>query len=130
MALSNSIDLSTQKCYGSACNAYLSFIRAHNFLVEPSADTLSFFIVYMSQHISVATYLSGLVTQLEPFYPAIREAHHSRLVKRTLQGRLKLHARPTSRKQALSRSDVDHVLAHYASSTHDDLLFLSVFLTS
>lgn len=133
LALSNSIDLSTQKCYGSACNACLSFVRAHNFPVEPTTDTLSFFIVYMSQHISprsVATYLSGLVSQLEPFYPAVCEARHSRLVKRTLQGCLKMHAKPTSRKQALSHSDVNLVLAHYASlSTHDDLLFLSLFLT-
>jgi hypothetical protein len=47
-----------------------------------------------------------------------------------LQGCLKLHAKPTSRKQALSRADINVVLAHYASSSlHDDLLFLSLFLT-
>jgi len=84
LVLSNSIDFSTQKCYGSACNSYLSFIHAHKLPVEPTPDTLSFFVIYMSHHISprsIATYLSGLVSQLEPFFPGVREACHSRLVK-------------------------------------------------
>jgi len=133
LALSNSIDLSTQKCYGSACNSYLSFVRMHDIPVEPTPDTLSFFVVYMSHHISprsVATYLSGLVSQLEPFFPDVRAARHSRLVKRTMQGCLKMLAKPTSRKRALSRADVDNVLLRYSGAhLHDDLLFLSLFLT-
>jgi hypothetical protein len=102
---------------------------------ELTPDTLSFFIVYMSHHISprsVATYLSGLVSQLEPFFLEVKAARHSRLVCQTLQGCHKMFAQPTRRKRVPTRPDVDHVLAHYASAScsHDDLLFLSMFLTA
>jgi hypothetical protein len=134
LALSNAIDYTTQKCYGSACNAYLSFVRDHDLPVEPTSDTLSFFIVFMSHHISprsVSTYLSGIVSQLEPFFPAVREARHSRLVKRTMQGCLKLKSAPTTRKRALTTSDVSKVVSHYATLlAHDDLLFVSMFMTA
>jgi hypothetical protein len=135
IAISHALDLSTRRNYGSACNSYLAFIRSHNMPAEPTPDTLSFFIVYMSHHISpcsVATYLSGLVRQLEPFFPKVKAARHSRLVRQSLQGCHKMFAQPTRRKRALTRPDVDRVLAHYASAScrHDDLLFLSMFLTA
>jgi hypothetical protein len=135
IAISHALDLSTRRNYGSACNSYLPFVCSHNLPADPTPDTLSFFVIYMSHHISprsVATYLSGLVNQLEPFFPEIKNARHSRLVCQTLQGCHKMLALPTRRKRALTRPDVDHVLAHYASSEgqHDDLLFLSMFLTA
>jgi len=134
LALSNSIDISTRKCYGSACNSYLTFVRLHNFPIEPTAETLSFFIVYMSHHISpcsVKTYLSGVINQLLPFFPNIREAWQSHLVKKTLEGCLKLKAPPTKRKQALSLTDISLVTTHFAdSSDHDNLLFVTLLLTA
>ena len=134
IAISHALDLSTRRNYGSACNSYLTFVRNHNLPAEPTPDTLSFYVVYMSHHISprsVATYLSGLVSQLEPFFPEIKAARHSRLVRQTLQGCQKMFAQPTKRKRALTRLEVDRVLAHYApSNQHDDLLFLSMFLTA
>jgi hypothetical protein len=88
----------------------------------------------MSHHISprsVRTYLSGLVTQLQPFFPDVREARHSRLVKRTLEGCLKLKSKPTNRKQALSLDDVSRILTHYRDTCiHDNLLFVALFLTA
>jgi hypothetical protein len=88
----------------------------------------------MSHHISphsVATYLSGLVSQLEPFFPEVKTARHSCLVRQTLQGCHKMFAQPTKCKRALSRPKVDRVLSHFASSNHhNDLLFLSMFLTA
>src|SRR5260221_10230329 len=101
LALCNSIDLSTCQNYGSACNSYLAFVCLHNFPIEPTTETLSFFVIFMSHHISpclVKTYLSGLVNQLQPYLSDVLEAHHSRLVKRTMDGCLKLHAEPTERK--------------------------------
>ena len=134
LALSNSIDISTRKCYDSACNSYLTFVRLHNFPVEPTPETLSFFIVYMSHHISprsVKTYLSGLTNQLLPFFPDVQDARQSQLVKKTLQGCLKSKSKPTSCKQALSTADVSLVLSHFATSTdHDDLLFVALLLTA
>jgi hypothetical protein len=40
-------------------------------------------------------------------------------------------AQPTKRKRALTPSDVNLILRHYETLTqHDDLLFLSLFLTA
>ena len=133
LALSNALDLSTQKNYGSACNSYLSFIRDHDLPIDPTADTLSFYVVYMCHHIgprSVATYLSGIVSQLQPYYPGVRDARHSRIVKRTLKGCHKMRAKPITRKRALTLSEVNMILSHFRGSTsHDDLLFVSMFLS-
>ena len=80
---------------------------------------------------SVSTYLSGIVQQLEPFHPLIREIRNSKLVQRTLQGCLKIHAQPTRRKRALSVSDLSTVVNHYQNTppSHDNLLFVSMLLT-
>ena len=88
----------------------------------------------MSDHISprsVKTYLSGLVNQLQTFYPDVFEACHSSLVTCTLDGCLKLKSKPTERKQVLSLADVSQVLTHFAGTLdHDDLLFVSLLLTA
>ena len=120
LALSNSIDLSTRKNYGSACNSYLTFVCLHDLLVEPTPETLSFFVIFMSSHIN----------QLQPYFPDVLEARHSTLVKRTMEGCLKLHAEPTERKEALTLSDVNHIITRFADThDHDDLLFVAMFLT-
>jgi hypothetical protein len=90
--------------------------------------------MYMCHHISpcsVTTYLSGLVNQLQPYFPDITSAHQSRIVRQTLQGCHKMLAQLTKRKCALTPSDVKLVLRHYEVLTrHDDILFLSMFLTA
>jgi hypothetical protein len=88
----------------------------------------------MARHInprSVATYLSGISQQLEPFFPAVRQIRHSKLVQKTLNGCLKLYAEPTSRKLPLAVHDLLHVICHYqrTPSTHDDLLFIAILVT-
>ena len=77
------------------------------------------------------TYLSGIVQQLEPFYPLIRDIRNSKLVQRTLQGCLKTYAQPTQRKHALSISDLSTVISHYQTSppSHDNLLFIAMLVT-
>ena len=69
--------ISTWDNYGSALNSYLTFVLLHNIPVEPTANTLSLYTVYMCHHIkpdSVDTYLSGICQQLEPYFPKVREA--------------------------------------------------------
>ncbi len=134
IALGNTLDASTLRTYTSALTSYLTFVRAHNLPVSPSEDTLSFYVVYMSHHISprsVTTYLSGIVQQLEPFYPSIREIRHSKLVQRTLHGCMKTCTLPTKRKQALPVSELSRIVDHYYKSppSHDDLLFIALLLT-
>ena len=133
IALGQAIDVSTWKNYSSALNSYLSFVRLHNFPVEPTADTISFFTVFMCHHIkpdSVDTYLSGICQQLKPYFPSVRDIRKSMLCKCTLTGCKRLRGLPTKRKRALTLMDLQIVINHYAnSSSHDDLLFLSQLLT-
>jgi len=132
IALGQAIDNSTWKNYGSALNSYLNFIKLHDFPLEPTPDTLSLFTVYMCHHIkpsSVATYLSGICQQLEPYFPNIRAARNSALVHHTLQGCRRLCATPTTRKRALTLADLETVVNALAGSAdHDDILFLAQLL--
>jgi len=133
LAPGEAIDLSTKHSYGSALNSYLNFVLLHKLPVEPTEDILSLYTVYMSFHIkpdSVDSYLSGIVQQLEPYFPDIHQAHSSPLVKRTLHGCKHMRGSPTRRKCALTLDDLRWVINHYSfSSDYDDLLFVSMLLT-
>jgi integrase len=127
IALGQSIDSTTWSNYSSALNSYLEFVKNHNFPIDPTPDTLSFYTVYMSHYIkpaSVDTYLSGICQQLEPFFPDVRKNRKSMLVHRTIAGCKRIRAIPTKRKRALTIDDLSLVL-NSAESTpdHDDLLF-------
>ena len=133
LALGQAIDTSTWKNYGSALNSYLTFVRIHNFPVEPTPDSLSFFTVFMCHHIkpdSVDSYLSGICHQLEPYFPGVRDIRKSMLCKRTLTGCRRLRGVPVNWKRALTMSDLHLVINHYSNSqSHDDLLFVSQLIT-
>jgi hypothetical protein len=133
LALGQAIDTSTWKNYGSALNSYLTFVRLHDFPVEPTPDTLSFYIVFMCHHIrpkSVDTYLSGICQQLEPYFPSVRDVRKAMLCKRTLTGCKRLRGVPTIRKRALTMDDLCRVIQHYSTShLHDDLLFVTQLIT-
>jgi hypothetical protein len=132
-ALINSVDISTHRTYSSALNSWIAFVNMHGFSIEPTEDTLSFFIVYMSSHISprsVKAYLSGLVQQLEPDFPTVREIRASKLIKKIMTGCLKLKSKPIRRKQPLSEEDLLFVQSKLRHSTsHDDRLFLAILFT-
>lgn len=133
IALGQAIDNTTWRNYSSALNSYFNFVKLHDMPVDPTPDTLSFFVVFMSHHIkpdSVATYLSGICQQLEPFFPRVREFRLNPLVTRTLAGCKRLRAVATNRKHALCMEDLIRVVNHFSlSSLHDDFLFVSQLLT-
>ena len=133
VALGNIIDKSTLSNYSSALNSYLNFVKLHGFPVEPTTETLSFFTVYMCHQInprSVNTYLSGISQQLEAHFPTVKEARNSTLVRRTLQGCMRMRGTATIRKRALTVDDLQLVINHYRDTTHhDDLLFIAMLLT-
>jgi len=133
LALGEAIDMSTKNSYGSALNSYLNFVLLHKLPVEPTPDTLSLYTVYMSFHIkpdSVDSYLSGIAHQLEPYFPDVRQARSSSLVKRTLRGCKHMRGTPTERKLPLTLDDLGRVIECYAASAnHNDLLFLAMILT-
>ena len=65
----------------------------HAFALEPTADTLSFYVVYMAYHIkpsSITQYLSGIINTLQFLFPNPRAAHHHLLVTRSLAGMCRL----------------------------------------
>ncbi len=105
----------------------------HHLPIQPTPDTLSFYIVYMSHHIqpqSVKSYLSGICAELEVNWPEIREIRSSRIVTRTLAGCIKLLGQPATRKCALTEQDLSSVLQSLPSSpSHDDLLFVGILFT-
>ncbi|THH05031.1 hypothetical protein EW146_g10010 [Bondarzewia mesenterica] len=133
IAIGFSLERSTRSAYTSSLNSYISFCRLHDFPLDLTSDTLSFYVVYMCHHIqprSVETYLSGICNQLEPFFPHVRAVRKSSLVVRSLRGCKKRMGSNLSQKRPLMRTDLTSLLAHYAeSSNHDDLLFLAL-LTS
>jgi hypothetical protein len=133
IALGLAIDSSTLNLYSSALNSYLTFVRLHNHPVEPSADTLSLYTVFMSHHIrpsSVTSYLSGICQQLKLYFPNICSAHNSSLVDRTIKGCMRLKETPIKRKRALTFSDFKKVITDLSQSQKlDDLLFMAMLLT-
>ncbi|KAJ8475333.1 hypothetical protein ONZ51_g6619 [Trametes cubensis] len=133
IALGHALDESTKLSYSSALNSYLNFCHIHHFPFEPTPDTLSLFATYMCHHIeprSVDSYLSGICSELEPFFPSVRSARSTPLVTRTMRGFKRLRSKPVVRKRALTQEDLARVLAFVGSSpTHDDLLFTSILLT-
>jgi len=133
LALGEAIDLSTKQNYGSALNSYLNFILLHEFPVEPTDDMLSLYTVWTSSYIeprSVDTYLSGICHQLESYFPDVRAARSSPLVKRTLRGCKRMKSSPIHRKRALTLDDLGMVIIYYSKSAlHDDILFVAMLLT-
>ena len=133
LALGEAIDLSTHKTYGSHLNSYLNFVLLHHLPIEPTDHILSLYIIYMSHYIkldSVNSYLSSICHQLEPYFPDVREARTSMLVRRTLCGCKRMKGTAVQRKHALTLDDLGLVIVYYQPSTqHDDLLFVTGFLT-
>jgi hypothetical protein len=133
IALGSNIDTSTRMAYNSHLQSYLTFCKAHKFPIAPTPDTLSFYIVYMSHHISpssVTSYLSGICNRLQPFFPDVRTARCSPLVVRTLAGCHKLYKTPTRRKHPLSVEDLVFASSQHPSPTHDDTLFLALLYSA
>lgn len=76
-------DASTHQTYSSSLNSYLTFCELHHLDIEPTAQTLSLYVMFMAHHIeprSIRTYLTGIVSELEPFYPSVHDIQSSPLV--------------------------------------------------
>ena len=133
IALGHTIDHSSAQTYNSHLQSYLTFCKLHNFAIEPTANMLSFYTVFMAHHInprSVGAYLSGICNTLKPHFPTVRAICNGPLVSKTLAGSKKLHGSHTpTRKQPLYQGDLDMLFTHYASWCYDDTLFLTLVTT-
>jgi len=128
ITLGCAINASSSTSYSSTLKSYLFFCHSHDFPIDPTPDTLSFFTVYMSHHIklsSVNSYLSSICNQLEPFFPDVHCNRQHPLVTRTLCGCKKLHALPTSHKQPLSCAELGTLCDLHMSGSHNDMLFFT-----
>src|SRR5258708_22439318 len=132
LVLGAAVEHSTTHTYTSATTSYITFCDLHNFPTEPTVERLCFYIVYMLHHIkptSVKSYLSGICTELEPFYPDIHSIRSSKLVNHTLTRCTKLYGSPAKRKRALTKSNLLMIIQstpHH--TTHDNLLFNAIVL--
>src|SRR5258708_33709767 len=132
LALGAALERSTAHTYSSAATSYITFCDLHHFPTEPTVERLCFYIVYMLHHIkptSVKSYLSGICTELEPFYPDIHSIRSSKLVNHTLTRCTKLYGSPAKRKRALTKSNLLMIIQstpHH--TTHDNLLFNAIVL--
>jgi len=131
--LGMAIDNTTANTYTSATNSYLTFCKLHHLPIEPTPETLSYYITFQTSHInpkSVASYLAGICNNLEPFFPEIRANRAAALVNRTLKGALRRHGQPTKRKAPLTATLLQSIsTALLPSHDHDDMLFLSMLNT-
>ena len=132
LSLGFALHPNTTRAYSSHLNSYLTFCQLHHFPVDPTPDTLSFYVVFMAHHIqprSIDNYLSGIVSQLEPHYPSVRAARNSDLVRRTMRGSLRRFSRPVRSRQPLSRADLDLALSLFSRPfAYDDLCWLTMLL--
>ena len=134
IALGYSLDASSFGAYTSALNSYLTFCNLHHLPVDPTPDTLSFYVVFLSTYIkpdSVNAYLSGICRQLEPFFPDVRQNRKSMLVSRTLTGCMRRFGTTVTRKTPLSHANLLFVIDSLVSNpTFDDVLFIALLLTA
>src|SRR5258708_2151970 len=84
------LDKSTQATYKSGLNSYLTFCDWHDFDINPTPNTLSFFITYMACQLglsrklisirTITSYLSRIAFYLEPSYPYIHNIRKHPLI--------------------------------------------------
>lgn len=130
--LAHSRALSTNLTYDSALHSYITFCTRHSFALDPSPDTLSFYVTYMSTYIkpsSVGSYLSGILNKLKPYFPNVRATRRHPLVTHTLQGAMRLANTPVQRKRPLTPHDLRSILQSSSDTDHDDLLFCALTFT-
>lgn len=130
IAIGASLEQSSILVYNSHFQSYLNFCKMHNLPTDPTPDTLSYYTVYMCHHIkpeSVGTYLSGICSSLEPFFPNVRLVRKHHLVTQTLAGMKKLRSGTVNRQRPLLDADLCHLLTSLnASRTHDTKLLLAI----
>ena len=105
ITLGCALDHSTQASYSSALNSYLTFCQLHHLDPEPTVNTLSLYITFMSHHIeprSVHSYLAGIVSELEPSYPCVWPNRYSPLVVQTLKESMQRFLAPLQQKAPLT----------------------------
>ena len=138
---SSYLDKSTLATYKSGLNSYLAFCERHNFDINPTPDTLSFFIAYMAcqtgpsrRPISIRTitsYLSGIAFYLEPSYPHVCDIRKLPIISQTICGMEKKVSQPVKQKLLIEDLHLCLLLKKLKKSDDlDDKLFLAICFTA
>ncbi|KAF8988882.1 hypothetical protein BDQ17DRAFT_1257433, partial [Cyathus striatus] len=104
----------------------------HAFPVEPSGDTLSLYIIFMSHYVkssSISTYLSSIVHELEPFYPNVRDTQNSPLVQHCSTRIVFVERIPPSQYPP-PHSLLLFICTSFQSSLNHDLLCITILVTA
>ena len=126
----HALEKSTIGGYSTSAHDYICFCRLHQLPLDPTPQTLSWYIAYTSLSIaSGPKYLTGTHHFLHELYPNFDDNHASPSVQATIQvrGSKKVCTDPVHRKQPIHP---EHLLAFMetAHRTHnyDDLLFATI----
>src|SRR5258708_18173967 len=122
-------------------NLYITFCNLHNLDLDPSPDTLSYFISFMAHQTSplgklisihtILSYLSGIAHHLEPFYPSVRSMRKPQVVVKTLQGVEKTDGHSITHKLLIEDEHLHLLVTKLGSSNDfDDHLFLAICFTA
>jgi len=102
--------------------------------LDPTADTLSLYMVFMSHHIkhlSVMQYLFGIINSLEPHFPNVQNSCCRIIITQTLAGMKKLCGfTGTHQKHMLKEEDLLTLLDRFNSQDLDNLCFISIIFYS
>ncbi len=133
---SSYLDKSTQSTYKSGLNSYLTFCEWHNFDINPTVDTLSFFITYMAWQTGpsgklITSYLSGIAFYLKPSYPHIHDTWKHPLILQTIQGVEKKVSQPIKQRLPIEDLHLQLLLNKLKDSEDlDNRLFLVICFTA
>jgi len=133
LLLGFSLAASTRSAYSSALRSYHEFCQTHGFPEDPTPETLSLYISWQSVYLeprTIASYLSGIVSELESFYPHIHISRKHPLVVRALKGAKRLYSQPVNQKRALTILDLERfIIAQPSTLSYDKTLFITILLT-
>jgi hypothetical protein len=132
VALECAVEASSSSAYSSALASYLTFCTTHNFPFDPTAETLSYYVVYMSRFIkpsSVESYLSGISRKLFPYFPSVRSSRRNEIVVETLRGCRKQFSSPIRRAPPLLVDSLITFLDSVSNPSHDDCLFIAILVS-
>jgi len=134
IAFGYALDNLTLITYNSHLQSYLSFCKLHSLPLDPTPDTLSFYVVFMSHHIkpiSIMQYLSSIVNSLELNFPNVRNNCQSILITCMLASMRKLCGfTGMQHKHTLTKDDLITLISSVDPTDLNDLIFSSIVFSS
>jgi hypothetical protein len=133
IALGLIIKSSTSTAYDSHLNSFINFCQLRHHMIDPTANTLSYYVVWLSHYIepcSVDTYLSGIAHKLKFMFPDVRATRRSPLVTQTLQGCKHQFSKPIHQKLPIREHNIVCIIQSIGIlPDYDNVLFIAMLMT-